>query len=40
MIPRDKGFSKHLRGELTRDNPFASHWVDAVIRTAYSIIET
>jgi putative transposase len=22
-----------------RDNPYASHWVDAIIRTAYSIIE-
>jgi putative transposase len=22
-----------------KDNPYASHWVDAVIRTAYSIME-
>jgi putative transposase len=22
-----------------KDNPYASHWVDAIIRTAYSIME-
>jgi hypothetical protein len=22
-----------------KDNPYAAHWVDAVIRTAYSIME-
>ncbi|MGC8949377.1 MAG: hypothetical protein ACP5OK_08595 [Thermoprotei archaeon] len=39
-IPRDGGFRKRLRDELMRDNPYASHWVDAVIRTAYSIIKS
>jgi putative transposase len=38
-IPKDKGFSKRLREELMRDIPYASYWVDAVIRTAYSIME-
>jgi len=39
MIPRDKVFKKMFRDMLMRDNPYASHWVDAIIRTAYSIIE-
>ncbi len=40
MIPGDNGFRKSLREVLMRDNPYASHWVDAVTRTAYSIIES
>jgi len=39
MIPKDNGFKKLLRDTLMRDNLYASHWVDAVIRTAYSIME-
>jgi len=40
MMPRDKGFRESLREELMRNNPYASQWIDAVIRTAYSIIES
>jgi len=40
MIPKDKVFKKMLRGELMRNKPYASQWIDAVIRTAYSIIES
>ncbi len=40
IIPKTKEFKKQLRDKLMKDNPYASHWVDAVIRTAYSIIES
>ncbi len=40
MIPGDKEFRKMLREVLIRDNPYASHWVDSVTRTAYSISES
>jgi putative transposase len=40
VIPKDRAFKKRLREELMKDNPYAAHWVDAVIRTAYSIIES
>jgi putative transposase len=40
IIPRDRAFKKRLREELMKDNPYAAHWVDTVIRTAYSIIES
>ena len=39
MMLRDNGFRKSLRDMLIKDNPYASHWVDTVIRTAYSIME-
>jgi putative transposase len=39
IIPRDRVFKKRLRDELMKDNPYAAHQVDAVIRTAYSIME-
>jgi putative transposase len=39
IIPRDRAFKKRLREELMKDNPYAAHWVDAVIRTAYSIMK-
>jgi putative transposase len=39
IIPRDRAFKKRLREELMKDNPYAAHWVDSVIRTAYSIME-
>jgi putative transposase len=39
IIPRDRAFKKRLRDELMKDNPYAAHWVDAVIRKAYSIME-
>ena len=38
IIPRDRVFKKRLRDMLMKDNPYAAHWVDAVIRTAYSIM--
>ena len=40
IIPRDRAFKKRLREELMKDNPYAAHWVDAVIRKAYSIMES
>ncbi|ADI31365.1 zinc ribbon domain-containing protein [Staphylothermus hellenicus] len=39
VIPRNKEFKKYLRDKLMKDNPYTKHWVDAVIRTAYSIME-
>jgi putative transposase len=39
-LPKDKSFKKKLRDELLLDCPYAKHWVDAVIRTAYSIMES
>ena len=39
-LPKDKSFQKKLRDELLLDCPYAKHWVDAVIRTAYSIMES
>ena len=39
-LPKSKSFKKRLRDELLLDCPYARHWVDAVIRTAYSIMES
>jgi putative transposase len=39
IIPKDERFKKMLRDELMKDNPYAKHWVDAIIRKAYSIIK-
>jgi putative transposase len=39
IIPKDRVFKRRLREELMKDNPYAAHWVDAVIRTAYSIMK-
>jgi putative transposase len=39
-LPKSKSFKKKLRDELLLDCPYAKHWVDAVIRTAYSIMES
>ena len=39
IIPRNRAFKKRLRDMLMKNNPYAAHWVDAVIRTAYSIME-
>jgi putative transposase len=36
IIPRGEKFNRMLRDELMRDNPYAKHWVDAIIRKAYS----
>ncbi len=39
-LPKDKSFKKKLRDDLLQNCPYAKHWVDAVIRTAYSIMES
>jgi putative transposase len=39
IIPKDRVFKRRLREGLMKDNPYAAHCVDAVIRTAYSIME-
>ncbi|MEM3978312.1 MAG: zinc ribbon domain-containing protein [Fervidicoccaceae archaeon] len=38
-LPKDESFKKRLRDELLLDCPYAKHWIDAVIRTAYSIMK-
>ncbi|MEM4054584.1 MAG: zinc ribbon domain-containing protein [Desulfurococcaceae archaeon] len=39
-IPADRKFKKMLRDTLLTECSYAKHWIDAVIRTAYSIIES
>jgi predicted site-specific integrase-resolvase len=39
-LPKSKSFKKKLRDDLLQNCPYARHWVDAVIRTAYSIMES
>ena len=39
-LPKSNSFKKKLRDELLKDCPYAKHWVDAVIRTAYSVMES
>jgi putative transposase len=39
-LPKSKSFKKKLRNDLLLDCPYAKHWVDAVIRTAYSIMKS
>ena len=39
-LPKSKSFKKRLRDELLLDCPYGKHWVDAVIRTAYSIMKS
>jgi len=38
--PRSSVFKKKLRDELLGNCPYAKHWVDAVIKTAYSVMES
>lgn len=40
VIPKGSKFKKELRDTLMESNPYAKHWVDAVIRTAYGMIES
>jgi putative transposase len=40
VIPRDRAFRNRLREELMKDSPYTARWVDSVIRTAYSIMES
>jgi len=39
-LPKDGSFKKRLRDELLGDCPYARHWADSVIRTAYSVMES
>ena len=39
-LPKDRSFKRRLRDYLLQDRPYAAHWVDAVIRTAYSVMES
>jgi putative transposase len=39
-LPKSKSFKKKLRDDLLLNCPYAKHWVDVVIRTAYSIVES
>ena len=40
IIPKDRAFKKRLREELMKGNPYVAHWVDAIIRKAYSIMKS
>jgi len=40
VLPKNSRFKRELRDRLMKENPYAAHWVDAVIRTAYSILES
>jgi len=40
IIPKGEKFNRMLRDILMKDNPYAKHWVDAIIRKAYSIIKS
>jgi len=40
ILPKDSEFKRSLRDALMGENPYAKHWVDAVIRTAYGIMES
>ena len=40
VIPKSAKFKRELRNVLMKDNPYARHWVDAVIRTTYSIMDS
>ncbi len=40
VIPKSAEFKRGLRSVLMEGNPYARHWVDAVIRTAYSIMDS
>ena len=40
VIPKSAKFKRELRNVLMKDNPYAKHYVDAIIRTAYSIMDS
>ncbi|MHC1635608.1 MAG: zinc ribbon domain-containing protein [Candidatus Methanospirareceae archaeon] len=40
VVPKSSRFKRELREELMEGNPYARHWVDAVIRTAYGMVES
>ncbi len=39
-FPKSNGFKRELRNELLKNWPFAKHYVDSAIKTAYSILES
>jgi len=39
-FPKSNEFKRELRNELLKDWPFAKHYVDSAIKTAYSILES
>jgi len=39
-FPKSSEFRRELRNKLLKDWPFAKHYVDSAIRTAYSILES
>ncbi|NJE25517.1 transposase [Thermococcus sp. MV5] len=39
-FPKTNEFKRELRNELLKDWPFAKHYVDSAIKTAYSILES
>ncbi len=39
-FPKSNGFKRELRNKLLKDWPFAKHYVDSAIKTAYSILES
>ncbi|RLF81266.1 transposase, partial [Thermococci archaeon] len=39
-LPQSKEFKKSLRGKLLQNWPFAKHYVDSIIKTAYSILDS
>jgi len=40
ILPQSKEFKKSLRDKLIEDWPFAKHYVDSAIKTAYSILDS
>jgi len=40
VFPSSNEFKKNLRSELLKDWPYAAHYVDSAIRTAYSILSS
>ena len=39
-LPKSNEFKRNLRNRLLKDWPFAKHYVDSAIKTAYSILES
>ncbi len=39
-FPKSNEFKRELRNELLKDWPFARHYIDSAIKTAYSILES
>ncbi|MEM0307883.1 MAG: zinc ribbon domain-containing protein [Thermofilaceae archaeon] len=39
-LPKSAEFQRRLRGQLLAGCPFATHWVDSVIRTAFAVLKS